>query len=407
MRRLLISVAVVLALAGAAQAAQDASRAPLVATIGRGLDWHVVRLDPLSLKTLPGWSQTVGLQYDENVLSPDRSWLAVGRNGPDLRLVQVGATRANHWVSFPRASVHPLAWISTRVLVVEVDSVVAGRFTRTLVGVDAGTRNVLWRRALGETEILGTGRVRDRLILLVGPAAGAGTPSILAVSASGALRSAEVERVPAGLYKDASGASLARKPGLAVDAAANRAYVVGAGAPLAQIDLSRMTVAYRGGDRTLAKLMPGPERRAVWLGNGKLAVTGYDSSSSSLPGGLLRYTKTPIGLSIVDVESGATRLVKRDVGSVLLVGRSLVTFGTASDSTVRNETGYGLSVLGLDGAERLHLFGSTPVSEVQAQGGLAYVSLTDRSGHFVVVDADAGRVVANVTRPAVRLVTAR
>jgi hypothetical protein len=152
--------------------------------------------------------------------------------------------------------------------------------------------------------------------------------------------------------------------------------------------------------------MRGPERHAVWVGNGTLAVTGSDTSTTEIAGGQLRITTTPLGLYLVDVATGSTQLVKRDVASVRLVGRSLIAFGVAEDSTARNATGFGLSVLGLDGTERLHLFGSTPIVEVQSQGGLVYASLRDRSGHVVVVDPDAGRVLANVTRPGVGLLTA-
>jgi hypothetical protein len=40
---------------------------------------------------------------------------------------------------------------------------------------------------------------------------------------------------------------------------------------------------------------------------------------------------------------------------------------------------------------------------VQAAGGLAYVSLRDRSGHIVVIDPAAGRVLRSVTRPSLQV----
>ena len=69
-------------------------------------------------------------------------------------------------------------------------------------------------------------------------------------------------------------------------------------------------------------------------------------------------------------------------------------FGVGYGSGVpTRQTGSGVTVYGLDGTLRAHFFGTTPVRDVRAQGGLAYVSLPDRSGHIAVIDPAAGRVL--------------
>jgi hypothetical protein len=182
--------------------------------------------------------------------------------------------------------------------------------------------------------------------------------------------------------------------------------VVGADEPIAEIDLAAMSVTYHGGSRTLAKAVSGPERAAMWLGNGMVAVAGVDSSVTTDAQGRLRQARTPSGLALIDTRAWTARLLQPDAAAATVVGRSLLAYGTGYDSA-GGITGSGLTIYGLDGTPRLHLFGRTPIWDVRARGGLAYAFVADRDGRVLVVDPVAGRTLASVKKPDIALLLGR
>jgi hypothetical protein len=408
MVRLVSSIAVVLTLAGVAQASAPragehsaaAQRKPILATTTMGLTPRLFLADPVSLRARAGRSLAVEFTWTDFSRSPDGSLLVLSQQSrgysAELRFIRVGAMRFTGTMRFSAQYVRALGWFSSRRLLAVVDS--------SLLGIDVTTRKVVWQRPLAGT-VLAAARRSNRLVLLVAPDA-MGSATVLAVDANGSVKSVAVDRVLAGFgHESSSPGSIGtmREPGLAVDPVGNRAYVVGAGEPIAQVDLSAMNVAYQGGSRTFAKVIPGPQRQAIWLGNGMLAVTGTDRSMSTDAIGQLHETIKPSGLYIVDTRTGSARLLQADAAAASVVGRSLLAYGTGFDSASAGPTGSGVTVYSLDGTPRLHLFGRTPVSDVKTQSGLAYVTLPDRSGHIVVLDVDAGRVLATVTKPTLTL----
>jgi hypothetical protein len=403
MGRLLVSLALLLALTGATQAtARDAAaRKPVFATTASGLTYHVFRADPITLRPVAGGRSWASEGFMSVSRSPDGRWLAASSNNEGtLRFVRVATMRSEGSVTLGRRymGLHPVAWLSRGLLVAWTGYYGAAG---SIIGIDAASHHVVWRRSLEDkTTVIAGERAGDRLVLLLGRNASSAPARLLVVGANGAVRSIELDRML--VAASGNGADALRAPGLAVDASANRAYVVDADALVAQVDLGAMTVAYSGGSRTLAKVMPGRERQAIWLGAGMLAVTGSDSSTAEVSG-VVQFTTTPAGLYLVNVQTGTARLLQRDAAAAKLVGGALVAYGVGYGSGSNKEIGSGVTIYGLDGTLRAHFFGATPVNDVRSQGGLAYVHLPDRTGHIAVIDAASGRVLRTISRPTLQV----
>jgi len=117
----------------------------------------------------------------------------------------------------------------------------------------------------------------------------------------------------------------------------------------------------------------------------------------------VREVLSPSGLVFVDTGSGAGRMIQPDAAAAVMTGDSLLAFGAGWDTATSAPTGVGVTVYALDGTVRAHLFGTTPITEVQTQGGLAYVTLPDRLGHIAVVDGATGEVLRTVWRSTLRV----
>lgn len=403
MRRLLVIVPVLLALSAGAQASAPTSARlsvaagmqPVLATSGSGPTSRLFFADPVSLRPLGRKSLRLGFNWGGFARSPDGSLLALSRNdGPEVRFVRLPRLRSAGAMKFSGEVVDPVAWPSARLLLALLSSP-----TRALA-IDPISRRVLWERAI-DGVVLSVESSASGLVCLVAPEGGTGPARIEAIGADGSIRSIVLERVLAGSHHDETSDAFlgeGRWPGLAVDEIGNRAYIVGAGEPIAQVDLSSMSVTYHGGSRTPAKFLNGPQRTATWLGNGLLAVTGTDPRAWTDAQGREQETVTPAGLIVVDTRTWSQRMLQPDATTVVTAGASLLAFGAGWDSSTDTRSGSGLTVYGLDGTPRLHLFGRTSV-DAWTQGGLAYVSLHDRDGHMVVVDVDGGRILSSVTRP--------
>jgi hypothetical protein len=412
MRRLLPCFALLLVLSGVAQAgaptgqvASAARRPPVLGTISNTLGSSRLFLaDPVSLRPLAGKSLRLGFNWGDFARSPDGSLLVLSRNDrPELRFVRLGKLRLAGAMKFSGQFVRPVAWFSPRLLLALVDAPSA-----RAIAIDPSSRRVLWQRSI-EGTIQKVERSSHRLVLLVAPADRIGPATLVTIGADGELRSVVLTRVFAGFERDQNPEDFVgrtRSPGLAVDAGASRAYVVGEAEPIAEVDLTVMSVTYHGSSRTFAKAVSGPERVATWLGNDMLAVAGADASVTTDAQGRMKQTRTPSGLFLIDTRTWALRLIQPDAAAATVVGRSLLGYGTGYDSAGAI-TGSGLTIYSLDGTPRSRLFGRTPIWDVRAQGGLAYAFAAGREGRVLVVDAGAGRMLASVKKPDVALLIGR
>jgi hypothetical protein len=274
----------------------------------------------------------------------------------DVRVSRRGSGIATAWAG-PR-----------RLLSVIVTPGCCGAGDTIVAGVDAVRRRVLWRRTLGGSLQAGE-RFRDGLVLVLGPPGRSIGPSrLVRIGPRGTVRSTPLPGILSGTE---SGSRLTRSwdPGLALDRATGRAFVVQAEAPVAEVDLATMEAHSHslGPAARAADALAGPAREAFWLGRGLLAVTGMDRPD------------TPAGLTLVDTRSWSAERVDSRTSDVTLAGGRLLAYGYL---------GRGVRGYSLDGTRRFRAFGDDVIFGLQGVG--ANVLLAARSG-LALIDARTGR----------------
>jgi hypothetical protein len=245
----------------------------------------------------------------------------------------------------------------------------------TVVLVDAARRRVI-RTISIERSAFGAAAFPGGLVVLLGDSAGRQPVEVAVVDAQGALRTVTVDQISAGYTDYGDGRSEVRRPGLAVDTAAHRAFVVDADFSVAEIDLDGFAVAYHlQSPRSLAKFLPGASRVARWLGNGVLAVAGANYLGDA----------TPVGLRLIDTRTWTWRVVDPKVAS-FEVGRGVL---AGTDKPFDAEPRH-YSVYGTDGALRYGV--DVPaLQSLLVQGAYAYVCRG--RGLMRVLDARTGAVL--------------
>jgi hypothetical protein len=257
-------------------------------------------LDALSLRPLPGRRLPLGGHGAVWAVAPDGS-LAVFADGGDRddgrllvvdprRLRRVGTVRLGRRWQAPFAA----SWLGrSRVLLAGVgtaDGPEGDLATAEVLVVDLAAGRLLARRSVVGT-LLAAARLPDGMVLLLGGDGSLGPARLLVVDGAGGARTVRLPAIAAGfLVPEERGPGVGAawwQPGLAVDPVGRRAFVVGRGAPVAEVDLLDLGVRWHwleGGRGPLARLagwlLPaaeakslfGPVREAAWLGGGLLAV---------------------------------------------------------------------------------------------------------------------------------------
>jgi hypothetical protein len=120
----------------------------------------------------------------------------------------------------------------------------------------------------------------------------------------------------------------------------------------------------------------------------------------------VQQSSAPSGVVLIDTRTWTSRSLQPDANEAIAVGGSLLAYRAGYDSS-SHQTGSGLTVYRADGTPFVHLLDRTAVSWVQAQGGLAYVWLSNENSppgrNVVVVDPTSGAILARETRPIVLL----
>lgn len=406
-----VSVAAGLAVLGASVRsletdASDIARSqpPLVGfVVERGA---LARVDPHTLRPLPGRRLEVGLggcvprsagqacfAIPPWTRSPDGSRLAVARNGRravrSLRLVDMRRLRVASDLRLAGGPVGLLAWLAPRRMLAVQEVCCGGR--QRLVAVDPASGRVLASRPL-RGAVVRVARTARALLLLVAPAEALGPARLLVAGRRGTVKAVRLERVRAGsrLVNRAGHRIRQRLPGLAVDEAGRRAFVVEPGL-VAEVDLDRLSVSHHDlADQPPAQAVhskgaDGRTRIAHWLGGGVLAVSGADEG---------RGRVRPAGLSLVDTRSWTARTIDRDATDVVAAGDVLLAVGAGRPSTGRSAIG--LAAYALDGVERFRLLAGREAWVQEVYGGRAYVGVTRADGRqeaLRVVELASGRVV--------------
>jgi hypothetical protein len=231
---------------------------------------------------------------------------------------------------------------------------------------------VVWRRTLGGSLQAGE-RFRRGFVLVLGPPGHSIGPSrLVRVGPHGGVRSAQLPDIISG-NEPARRVTKSWNPGLAIDRAGGRAFVVQAEAPIAEVDLATMQAGSHSlepGARA-ADAVAGPTRQALWLGGGLLAVTGLD------------HPRTPAGLTLIDTRSWSASRIDSHTTDVTLAGGTLFAYSYPSGS--RGVTGYTR-----DGRRRFRVFREDLIFGVQGLGPTALVG--SRNGN-ALIDARTGRTL--------------
>jgi hypothetical protein len=346
-------------------------------------------VDPRTLRPRRSRSAPVAGHAFGWSFSPDRGRLAAGSDGTaELRLYDLMRLRGLGDVALVKPSVHGLVYASTwasrsRVLAAVVSAGCCGLGDTFVSAVDADSRRMLWRRDLAGSLQAGAS-YRGGFALVLGPKWSIGPSRLVLVKPNGRLRTLRLEQIRSGWQRSGSGARFVShqwNPGLALDPASARAFVVQAGAPVAEIDLRRLSVRYHHlaepvsflgrlrnwlEPKAEAKAMQGPDRRAVWLRSGRLAVTGIDYQASVDNKGQQHELDKPTGLKLIDTRTWSVRTLDRTSSSVTFSGGVLFAFSTSWDSRTSKLSGSGLTAYDTGGRKLYHRYGRQPIGSVEA-----------------------------------------
>lgn len=404
-----LASAAALAIIPAAFASPGVSHPPLLGMAFPHGTNRLVWLDPLTLKVKG--SQSLNLPaFSTWRQSPDASRLVFSGHAGTLRFVDANSLRMIGTVRLPGFTDPDMAWATPRTLFV-FD-------TLSIAAVDPVTLRVKWRKRL-PTAFTPFGPESEAstpsgLIFLLSPMDGSvGATTLVSVDLAGRFRSIVLPQIQSGATQDPSGASLftGSQPGLAIDPVGGQAYIVGGTGTVAQVDLSTLAVSSHNQPRTLAhadKVLSGPTREAIWLGDGLIAVTGENDRAWLDANHKYQETVSPAGLTIIDTRTWTTRLVDPGVSAVTVAGGTLLASGESWDTTTGtsnlNPTGEGLNAYTTAGTLAFHLLGQTPVQQVRSANGLAYAwqlpTNPKRPATTTVFDSASGQVLHTITTTA-------
>jgi hypothetical protein len=374
---------------------QRAAKTPATVLALRSVERRGIELVRLDRRTLAPASKRrvfVGKSLGAWALSPDGRRVAVGvEEALGVRIVDGVKMRRLGSIRTRNGQVRAIAWLTpNRIVGVEATGIFV---------VDPIARRLVAARPT-EGQVLAVGRTAQALVLLLAPDDGIGTARLATLGADGVYRTVELRQSRAGYrYQlqpgDPPGEQ--RIPGLAVDGAGERAYVVGAEEPVAEVDLRSLAVSYHELSRQISLFgrlrnwlepeaeakepLPGAFRRALWLGGRRLAVTGEDVRPAR--DGVIVH---PAGLSLIDTRTWNVEAVQREATAATMAGGTLL----ASTAPYPELEAIGLRGYDLDGDQRFHLFGTRAVSVLARLDERVFV---DDGALTRAVDARTGRVL--------------
>jgi hypothetical protein len=367
-----------------------------------GTRW-LVRVAPVSLRPLAGRRVRLGVPLEAWALSRGGSRLAaVSDRSSLLHLIDVERMRTLGRVR-TRARGSPVAVVWPRAdrlwIVVAQPRCCAGGST-TVVTVDPIAERVVARRRLAGSPVRVAGSPEGP-VLLLGPPAIIGPARLATVDAAGGVEQRPLDGFSAGAMATdvVTSVERVRTPALAVDSGRRRAFVVSSRPRAVEIDLRQGRVSDhrlvpRASllDRLRELLEPpaaaaspqvGVVRRAAWIGDGRIALTGYDADVVWRPGGDVEAMRRPAGLHVVDTRDWSVRTIDERVSGFALAAGLLLTSGPG---------GRGLAAYSPAGRVAFDVLGDRQVEIVATAGSFAYVR-TPPDPALRVVDITRGRIV--------------
>lgn len=377
----------------------------------------LARLDPTTLRPRAGRRVKLDVNMVGWSVSPDRSMAVIGDgNGNGLvQVVDLGAMRSLGTVQVGAgATTDASAWLGPRRVAAVLGGIGGPTDAAEVVILDPVARQVLARRTVAG-QVSTVGHLPGGLVLLLTPARAIGPARLAVVAGRGTVRTVTLGRVSAGFkppkVEGPEAVGHQRGAGLAVDPAGRRAFVVAPGAPVAEVDLTSLRVAYHSLERPAspldrlrqwllpaaeAKAVTGPWRQARWVGGGLLAVAAGEQRVARDAKDELRQRELVSGVELVDTARWRSYDLRARASRVdYQGGRLLLSGGTwASDATSSTPRGVGLTVYGPGNRRPLHLLGHQFVQEATVRGDLAYLWLTrEQSTGYAVVDLRGGRIL--------------
>jgi hypothetical protein len=262
---------------------------PVLATTSGAGGNRLVWVDGLTLEPVDGRGVKVPFYTSVGERSPDRHALAVGESeGGRVEIVDVERMRALGTADVDGASyVERLHWVKPDLLLASL-----GGNPGTVAAIDPTTAEVIAAHDL-DGSTLASQEAGKELVILVAPTSTIG-PARLVVFDGTETREVTLPDVPAGWAQvegtdDSDYRARQSVPALAVDPEGKRALVIPAGRRVAEVDLDTMEVAYHDLSEPVslwgrfhdwleppaqAKGIQGPDRNAVWLPSGLVAVSG-------------------------------------------------------------------------------------------------------------------------------------
>jgi hypothetical protein len=348
----------------------------------------LARVDRRSLEARAPWAD-LGEYHDAWSVSPDGRMAAFGISAPGetggigIRVIDLATLLVvrDHEVGIVAEAV---GWLTP-------DRLVAFLQSGEVVVVDPVSGEEHARRALGAVSCpfgVPNAVTRAGFVML---ASVAGAARLVVTEANGRVSTRPLPEIAAGeSFGFCAGASLA------VDQARLVAYVVGAHALVAEVDLRTMQVKNRRIAPTPWLLSAGGCRAcgaylgAVWLGRGRFAVAGYQLR----PSGPRRRRVRPAGAVVIDTRDWTARTISRQAGAAIRAGDAVLAFDGRHPSGAPRR-GEGLPVYDRSGDHRYTVLRGERVGDVQVAGARAYAR-TARG--LRVVDLRRGRVIARFPR---------
>jgi hypothetical protein len=353
----------------------------LLGTVQSSGNTYVVRVDRSSLRPLRGRRIGAGPHLHGWTRSPSRSRLAFAPHpGRVLEFLDVRTMRLRGNMTFPRGGVP--VWLAPRGLL-WID-------TSEVLVIDPDRRRLLATRKI-EGRFLDGVRVGTAVALLVAPRDGIGPSRLLVVGSDASVRSVSLGRILSGWTASFD----ERQPGVAFDRERGRVFVADPDGLVAEVDVATLGVEYHSLSTTTAVPQPEPGRRAFrkahWLGDGLLAVSGWDLYESRDAIGRVQTRSEPAGLALVDTRTWRLQTLDERADSFRFVSRLLLATGNRWDAVAGTNVGMGVAGYALDGSKRFHFFEGKPAWLAEAYAGRAYAWLG--ANRYAIVDLSQGVVV--------------
>ncbi len=334
-RRVLACLALALTLVGMAAAAQRASGGSVLAIDWRWPHRALVRADPVTFDSVGTERVVLGRFTARPTVSPDGRLLVAGAvtGPPALRVVDLRGFRALGNVRLAaEGTIDEVEWLDGR----RVAVVVRDDRGTTVFVVDPRARTSPRSLRFRAMDVSAFRRDRAGLVALGSPISRIGHARLLVFGPGDSVRSVVLARIPKGRQVRNGRPRRVIDPGLAVDRASGRAFVVARNGTVAEVALGDLTVRYHDVRRSastaaLAKDVSGWQLQARFE-RGTLVVGGYDTSR--------KHGFAAAGLRLIDTRTWRWKTLDPEASSFLFV-----------EGLVLADSGRGMTAYRLDGGQ--------------------------------------------------------